>query len=379
MSDPSSALLSLLRGGGGSTNQSSPSPRESGGDTASIQSESAQSYYQTPAHSTNSTPIPQFQTQPDPNFLPPDLDRLFKSAFNSPHPDSSNLQTGGESSSGTSENGHGLIERPAPFPIGLVAKNDSSRSLAGRQSNSLLELLQQFGAPSSSAPGTAPTSTTATPPSAVTVAAAEPEKEEKNVSARDLFDQLMGGSLDSRPIASSPPTQPLPPPTQVASLPAPPTQKTPFTFVSPFDLLAATSHKKPSKPVAPTSSSSSSSPHPSPAANRFPQASLPSSTPKSLLARSLLSSSIGESRPTWAPRGVRPPSQQIEIVVTNENREWLDIEKVDVTAITLFGIEDKWDAGRGVGRWEAGFGYSTRHGWSFLFSLLFGQQRNCFN
>jgi hypothetical protein len=59
---------------------------------------------------------------------------------------------------------------------------------------------------------------------------------------------------------------------------------------------------------------------------------------------------------------------KVVVDVTVENREALDARRVDTVAITLFGIESRFEKGKRVGSWAEGFGYATRHGQSF--SLL---------
>ncbi|KAK4695398.1 hypothetical protein P7C70_g8556, partial [Phenoliferia sp. Uapishka_3] len=197
--------------------------------------------------------------------------------------------------------------------------------------------------------------------------------------------------------------------TTEAFVTAPAPTTSPFAFISPFDVLAQTSPEPPKPKTRKASTSevpspasrttsrtnlhadqqlssidalfSSATPPPSsaappPASNDSPQASSLHSTisdqtfDRSLLASSVISAGSDSDgndfeQPDWAPVGipvVGGEGRTVRIDVTSQNKETVDPRKVDVTPVTLFAIQPKWERGVRIGAWGRALSYGTKHG-----------------
>lgn len=370
-----------------------------------------------------------------PITAPSDLDRLFRTAFSTSHPSSS---PSAEASIGegvrhpdVNANGKGNANG-----LGGIIEH-SPEPLATKQSASLLSLLQQISAapppiasPSiSTPPPSLPTQTQAQATSPRPAAGSD---------ASALLAQLMGTSLpppapspllssDSASQATARPTTPYtseglaalraqmtgsthgssplgprsdaesgsakggkgkgkkglvkatsssPAPAQAVSAPVAPPAPTqsPFTFISPFDLLAQ------GAALSPPSAPSSLPPHiaaPPPISTassddeRFtlppvlpPVPASTTSDERALLAYAYLPPTPLDAL-SYAPTGLRLPasSETLRIDVRAENVESLDVgPRVAVVPITLFSIPLEWAPGAKAGVWARGICYATKAG-----------------
>lgn len=147
--------------------------------------------------------------------------------------------------------------------------------------------------------------------------------------------------------------------------------QSPFTFISPFDLLAKGAALSP--PSAPSSLPHHiAAPQPISTASEDERPSLDAvvpSTPTATLERALLAYNYLPPTPINAPSyaltGLRlpPNSHTLRIDVRAENVESLDVgPRVAVVPITLFAIPLEWIPGAKAGVWARGICYATKAG-----------------